>query len=513
MVKRWISWWLPLLGLWLTLWACNLPAGLPGPTAPPQRPAGPLSPTIEKTIPTVTPLPATEAPTATPSSAATGGACQLVAQQTATVYTRPSMEAPVFGQLGAGETIDVAARTADGWYGFDPGVAQAGNVGVFRLRWIPPTAEVTLQGDCGALPVAPALPPNACFAVAMMDLTVYSAPSASATPVGEWKQEEYAVAVAHGPEDWVLVNLDSGQNPLSGEGWLQTVAVSLNGPCDLPAATPLSSATALPPAGGGGVERIRFAPGAIRWQKTLAAGERRFVFAAAQGQSAEILLTRDGHPANALLLLQAPDGQSLQSADAGRPDWRGVLPQSGDYRLEVSAPGGEEGLILTVTIYPLPRQPQALADAGIGYRLVYDKTVFQPDEPPYDTSLALRLTREAFFTRTNLSEAFFLLGLEPFAQADTCLEAPASVMPAHEPRDEWVVNGVTYRHGYGSEGAAGNLYEAEVFRTFVNHQCVTVYFFIHSANIGNFDPGTVSEYDAQAVMDEFKRLFFTLQWP
>lgn len=508
--RRWL-----LVALGLVLGACNLLTGPQGPTAPLLSPAprgenpSPSASAVGGAAPATMPSsPVPEAAAPAPTSGNAGGPCLLTARQATTAYNRPSPEAQAFGKLGAGEVVEVVARTEDGWYGFDPGVAQAGNVGAFRWRWIPPTADVSLEGDCASLPVAPALPPGVCFAFATMDLMVYRAPSTSASPVGKWKRGEYAVAVAHGPGDWVLVNLDSGQNHLSGQGWLQTVLAGLNGPCDLPAATAL-------PLGGDawGEERIRFAPGAVRWRKTLSVGERRFVFAAAQGQSAEILLTRGNQPANAVLLLRAPDGQPLQGAEQSRPDWRGMLPQSGDYHLDISAPEGGEDLTLTVTIYPLPAQPRALTDTGLGFHLVYDGAVFQPQESPYETALALALTREDYFVHTNLAEAFFLLALEPYAHADACWDAPASVMPANQLLDEWVVSGVTYRHGRGSEGAAGNFYDAEVFRTFVHGRCITVYFLVHSADIGNFDPGTVQAYDAQAVLDEFKRLFFTLQWP
>lgn len=500
-----------LLALGMLLAACNLPAGSQGPTAPP-LPATPLAqnptPLASATASaSPTPVPATPVPTtALPSP--TAEPCLLTVQQDTTVYDRPSPQAQVFGTLGAGLSVHVTARTADDWYGFEPGVAQAGNVGVFRLRWVPASAG-TLQGACEQVPVVASLPPRVCFIFAMTNLIVYRAPSDTASPVGQWQVGDYAPALAHGPDNWILVDLDSGQNPLSGRGWLRTDAAGFNGPCDN-----LPTVTASPVSGNGGETRIRFAPGAIRWQQTLAAGERRFVFTAAQGQSAEILLTRDGQPADASLTLRLPDGQPWPPNSAQRPDWRGILPQAGDYHLEVAAPAGTAGLTLTVTIYPPLQQPQTATDTRFGFHVEYDATVFEPESSPYDADFALRLTPQKYYDHTNLAEAWFLLAFDPSAtQAAACWSAPYLVASQGEAPDEWVVNGVTYRHEHGSEGAMGSIYEAEIFRTFVQGRCATVYFFVHSHNLGNYEPGTVEAYDAQAVLDEFKRVFFTLQWP
>jgi hypothetical protein len=60
-----------------------------------------------------------------------------------TVYRLPLAGSEVFGTLPAGQSHEVLARTADGWVGFDPGIAQAGNTGLARLRWIQLNASLT----------------------------------------------------------------------------------------------------------------------------------------------------------------------------------------------------------------------------------------------------------------------------------------------------------------------------------------------------------------------------------
>jgi hypothetical protein len=72
-----------------------------------------------------------------------------------TVYVKPNQPA-VFGTLPAGSTVQILAHTTDGWDGFDPGVAQAGNTGLDRLRWIggerPGNGYINISAGCNSMP-------------------------------------------------------------------------------------------------------------------------------------------------------------------------------------------------------------------------------------------------------------------------------------------------------------------------------------------------------------------------
>lgn len=87
--------------------------------------------------------------TATPATGASSGQgpsypCAFVANRDVTAYELPQAGAQVFGTVPAGpDPYPISARTADGWLGFEPGVAQAGNIGLARNRWILPDAAVT----------------------------------------------------------------------------------------------------------------------------------------------------------------------------------------------------------------------------------------------------------------------------------------------------------------------------------------------------------------------------------
>ena len=258
--------------------------------------------------------------------------------------------------------------------------------------------------------------------------------------------------------------------------------------------------------------RINFAKGAISWQGTVSEQFSRYVFYAVRGQSVEILLTQGDRPANAVLILTGSDGKVLQHAKVNRPDWRGVLPKTQDYHINIL--NSTTGMQLTVTVFPLPQDPRQVQDTGVGYRMVYDGKYFYIKKPGYfqNEIFGLGLTCKKIFMNTNLAEAYYIMALEPINDPKTCLNtSPADLIAGLV--DNWRVNGIDYQHYRTAEGAAGNFYDSDVFRTYIHRRCITVYLFIHTHNLANYNPGTVAAYNRKEVMAELKRVFYTLVWP
>jgi len=192
--------------------------------------------------------PAAAAPTAGPTLAAptatlTGqvtidSPCELVAECEVTAYERPSLEAAVFALVPRGLHVYVEARTSDGWIGFDPGMAQAGNVGVFRLRWVPAGGGYALVGVCDDLPVVQGPAAGVCFLMCTAETPVYRKADMLSPWVALLQAADYAQVLVVG-EEWVQVDLSVGSAVLDESGWVQRQLASFNGPCDdLPAATP-----------------------------------------------------------------------------------------------------------------------------------------------------------------------------------------------------------------------------------------------------------------------------------
>jgi len=69
-----------------------------------------------------------------------------------------------------------------------------------------------------------------------------------------------------------------------------------------------------------------------------------------------------------------------------------------------------------------------------------------------------------------------------------------------------IENGVHFTIAYNSEGAAGSIYEETVYSRISEKYCYGIRLFIHSSNIGNYDPGTVKEYDRTRLDQIFKKM-------
>lgn len=186
------------------------------------------------------------APALTPTSSgayawpAEGGTCTLLTTEATTLYDRPSADAQVFSEVDADFTAVVTARTSDGWVGFDPGVAQAANAGVFRLRWAH-FDTVSLTGDCVSVAEAGWLPDaQACYTMPMDSTTVYSGANTSATVLATLESEDFAAVIGYTDNGWAQVDLGDGNTGLSGLGWVEQDTLNLNGgTCDeLPTVSP-----------------------------------------------------------------------------------------------------------------------------------------------------------------------------------------------------------------------------------------------------------------------------------
>lgn len=72
-------------------------------------------------------------------------------------------------------------------------------------------------------------------------------------------------------------------------------------------------------------------------------------------------------------------------------------------------------------------------------------------------------------------------------------------------------NGLTWTVASSSDAGAGNRYETTVFVADKTSPCLAVRYFIHSSAIGNFDPGTVKEFDHARLVAAFDRIRATLK--
>jgi hypothetical protein len=167
------------------------------------------------------------APVYTPGAAR----CEIITDGEVSIYQRPSIASGLFGTLPAGDREQASAYTADGWIGFDPGVAQAANVGVFRNRWLEWGEAFHLEGACESLPLVAGPPPGICFLMISEDTPAYGLADASSIVVITLHIGDYAEAIGRAT-DWFKVNLGVGSVQINQEGWIAAALANLNGPCD-----------------------------------------------------------------------------------------------------------------------------------------------------------------------------------------------------------------------------------------------------------------------------------------
>ncbi len=207
----------------------------PSPTHPVSTPVSPTpTPTITVSAPSVTP--AGPSPTVGPSPMAE---CEMVAEAEVTVYNRPSPSATVFGTMYPGLRVMVKGRTADGWLGFEPAVAQAANIGIFRLRWVHESSAIRLEGSCDELPQLVGPLPGFCFTMPMEDVPVYAEPDSSSEVLATLSVGDYAAVLGITRDGWARVDLSVGNTGSNVSGWVQEATLNLNGPCgSLPTVEP-----------------------------------------------------------------------------------------------------------------------------------------------------------------------------------------------------------------------------------------------------------------------------------
>jgi hypothetical protein len=166
-------------------------------------------------------------------------ACMLTAISEVTAYNRPSLEAEVFASMPLDMSFYVEARTADGWIGFEPAYAQAGNIGVFHHRWVQESDSIIFEGDCEDIPVVVGPAPGVCFTMPMGDVPIYVEPDTSSEILFMLYAEDYVEVEGETEDNWFQVDLNVGNLGVDLTGWMEGIHVNFNGPCfDLPIVVP-----------------------------------------------------------------------------------------------------------------------------------------------------------------------------------------------------------------------------------------------------------------------------------
>ena len=108
---------------------------------------------------------------------------------------------------------------------------------------------------------------------------------------------------------------------------------------------------------------------------------------------------------------------------------------------------------------------------------------------------------ETVATGTNLSSYDTGVSVEWLPRARSCT-GDIFIVPNVKTID-LTVGSTTYSVATTTGAGAGNFYEEQVFALKGSKPCTAVRYFIHSSNIGNFDPGAVAAFDRGALLSTF----------
>lgn len=198
--------------------------------------------------------------------------------------------------------------------------------------------------------------------------------------------------------------------------------------------------------------------------------------------------------------------------------WRGKLPDTQNYFITVKAAGDLTDFTLRVAVNPPGQSEQTFQykNPATGLKLSYSDQ-FAPASFPSSANnkiipeLVLEFIDTNSYTKTNLSEAYFLFGSSSDPQmVSTCTDAYQSGGGPEEPDGNVVVNGINFVRSLSSGVGAGNYYEQEIYRVAKNNMCYEAIYFIHYTNIGNYTPGAVTEFDRDALMKKFNKILSTI---
>ncbi len=157
----------------------------------------------------------------------------------------------------------------------------------------------------------------------------------------------------------------------------------------------------------------------------------------------------------------------------------------------------------------------AFASSEYGFSLRYPPGytvnggyVYQGLGPGHDITGVSFTIPAAMTTGTNLASDT-RLSVETLPDAASCTADKFLPSGASAPSSV-TENGTEYSVASLSDAGAGNIYEEKVYALVGTSPCLAVRYFTHSLNIGNFDPGTVTEFDAAALTGEFDAIRKTL---
>jgi hypothetical protein len=126
------------------------------------------------------------------------------------------------------------------------------------------------------------------------------------------------------------------------------------------------------------------------------------------------------------------------------------------------------------------------------YVLSTDPNVAQNYFAKGKTLAAIVLPKETF-PKTNFGESYVAIAKSDQSSTTDCKAYYNGTSTASSLQSSEQINGINFDKAEFSDAGAGNFYETRLYRTLYGSTCYEITATLHTTNIGNYPPGTVTE--------------------
>jgi len=153
----------------------------------------------------------------------------------------------------------------------------------------------------------------------------------------------------------------------------------------------------------------------------------------------------------------------------------------------------------------IPGTPSiAYTDASFKFTIVHPVSAlmqtsgFEGYLPTTQTPVVGFALPESLFAGTNLGDAGVYIGATSSPRVVATCTNPSSA-DGETLVGDMVVDGAAFKITISTGVGAGNIYDATSYRTVREGTCFEVVELLHSSNIANYTPGTVTQFDRQKI--------------
>jgi len=153
-----------------------------------------------------------------------------------------------------------------------------------------------------------------------------------------------------------------------------------------------------------------------------------------------------------------------------------------------------------------------------GFEMKYPQDLAMQKEIPLaviqEAVIRLSLVNRAYYDGTNLVEASLFVGVTPEKACSSEWLADGSQDSSEygDPAETRNIAGVSFFRDSLWEGAVGNQYGLITYSALHAGSCYRLALFIHCTNVNVFDPGTVAEFDRNALTRLFDQVISTFRF-